>query len=144
MKKIYQFFFAKSCLSSVFGPFYGAFQHQTSVSRDFGIFVVRGAYLGHFAIGKFRQIAEISGGRNFVSPYRVKKSSSRVSYSPQKSLFFDAISKNQREISNWLIFCFPSQQLFNLGGGHQCKCFFDFYFRNVIFEKKHFPLIKGG
>ena len=61
-EKIFQkYFFAKSCLLSVLTPFYGRGQHQTAVFRNIAIFVVRGAYLGHFGNSNFRQIAEISG-----------------------------------------------------------------------------------
>ena len=54
-------FFSKSCLSSVLNSFYGLPRHPTAVSRKIGIFVVRGAYLGYFGNGNFRQIVEISG-----------------------------------------------------------------------------------
>ena len=62
IEKSYQnYFFAKSCLSSVLTPFYGRGQHQLAAFRNIAIFVVRGAYLGHFGYGNFRQIVEISG-----------------------------------------------------------------------------------
>ena len=70
-KKIYQnYFFAKSCLSSVFGEFYGPSQHRTTVSRDFAIFVVRGAYLGHFENGNFRNSPSTKDARQMKHPRR--------------------------------------------------------------------------
>ena len=62
MKKICQnYFFAKSCLSSVLTPYQGFTQPRTTVSPEIVFFVVKGAYLGHFGNGNFRQIVEISG-----------------------------------------------------------------------------------
>ena len=79
IEKIFQnCFFDKSCLPSVLTPFYGRGQHQTAVFRNIAIFVVRGAYLGHFAYDNFRQIVEISGMVEISDPHITSKECSSV------------------------------------------------------------------
>ena len=108
------YIFSENFLLSVLTGFWATFPSVNLVSRNIAIFVVRGAYLGHFSNGKFLQVAEISVPVEISTLHiKRKKSSNRVSSFPQKSFLFDAISKTW---SNFKLPPFFSSSQYRRGG----------------------------